>query len=78
MIERRIYLAASCSEDELNRRLGSTIGEIAENLARHGLIKRGWSSAIDAYTERDVEKLRCILRYEFADDMLKALNGELK
>jgi hypothetical protein len=67
----RDYLAAHCSDDEIEARLPDTIGEVAKLMFRLGIIKDvGEKDITKAYTNRDVALLRCRLRYVYADDMI--------
>ena len=68
---RRDNLAISCSEDELARRLPKTQGDIREEMRKRGFNLdpvRNYTY----YSDKDMNRLRCLLRYEYADDMMAA------
>lgn len=65
----RDYFAAHCEQEEIEIRLPSTVGDMAARLKREGIIGP-WTDIIRAYGPADVQKLRSILRYEYADSMI--------
>lgn len=73
----RDYFAASCSHGEIKHRLPSTIGEMRDELIKRKLIPENKKhvDVFKSYTEKDVQKLKAIIRYEYADDMLEARKG---
>lgn len=71
---RRDALATGCTEDELERRLPLTVGEMRAELIRRGIIPvaRKHGDVLRSYTDADTHKLRCLIRYEYADEMIAA------
>ena len=69
----RDYFAAHCAQEEIDMRLPGTVGDMAERLKREGIIGP-WTDIIRAYGPADVQKLRAILRYEYADAMIAERN----
>jgi hypothetical protein len=69
----RDYFAIRCSEDEISQRIPRTVGEVADALVKRGRITKDSRErdVIRSYKESDVIWLRSVVRYEFADDMLK-------
>lgn len=71
-IDRRDFFAATCTERELEERMPKTIGAIRDELIARGIMK---SPPLDKfYEEKDCNKLRCILRFEYADEMIAVSN----
>lgn len=70
----RKELAASCPDSEIEIRLPKTIGDMRDELIERGIIdgRRKNVDVLYSYSQGHVNKLRCLLRYEYADDMIKA------
>lgn len=64
----RHMLAAECSEAEVERRFRQCDG-VVRALEERGLYT-GESDRV-FHTDKEINLLRCVLRYEYADDMLR-------
>jgi len=70
----RDYFAANCPHEEVEDRIPKTCGDLADIFVALGWVsmERRNRSVINCYTERHVQRLRALVRYEYADDMLTA------
>lgn len=69
----RDWFAAHCPHEEVEKRMPTTVGDVADKCVALGWIKPYPNQeAYKAYTTRHRDQLRCWYRYEYADDMLKA------
>lgn len=73
-ITRRDFFATTCLESELKARMPATVGEMRDELIRRKIIPsdRKHGDVMRSYTEKDSQKLKCILRFEYADEMISA------
>ena len=73
-ISRRDYLAIHACDEEIDRIMPSTFGDIADELNRRGIIKynRHTDDVCYAYKDYHVQMLRRLVRYEYADAMIRA------
>lgn len=74
LMTRRDFFAATCPESELKARTPATVGEMRDELIRREIIPsdRKQGDVMRSYRERDSQKLKCILRFEYADEMIAA------
>jgi hypothetical protein len=73
----RDWFAAHCPDSEVDARMPRTIGDLADRF-----VKLGWVSlyarkmdAPTCYTKDHVQRLRALVRYEYADAMIAARRG---
>ena len=71
----RAMLAALCPKDELDEMMPQTVGKLSDELIRRNIIPRRNSDRVQRYTDADRLRLRCLLRYEWADAMLSVSNS---
>lgn len=69
----RKYFAATCSDSEINRRIPETIGGILDELIRRGIVPENRKNVdiTRSYKPEDINKLRCLVRFEYADEMIE-------
>lgn len=69
------YFAAHCPDSEIDSRLPKAMGALRDMLIKHKLIPAGAKDmAIEhSFDSRAVAQLRCILRFEYAVDMKRAM-----
>lgn len=67
----RDYFAAKATSDDIKPFIPCTVGEVASLMRNLGLIRQ-YSNAIDAYTDKDIAKLRAWAKYKYADSMIAA------
>lgn len=77
-VTKREFFAATCPESEINARMPETVGAMRDELIRRGMIppNRKTGDVLRSYTEKDRQKLRCIIRFEYADEMLSLSNDQ--
>lgn len=75
----RDYFAVRCPAEEIKDRMPKTLGELADAYVWHGWIDEQKRKSVRSVTDlRELEdpklhrRLRAIVRYEYADDMLEA------
>lgn len=70
----RDYFAAKCSDDEVAQRIPKTVGGIADRLVALGWItvESREADVTRCFDARRVQRLRALVRYEYADDMIAA------
>lgn len=75
----RDYFAATCPENEVADRMPKTIGGIRDRLIELNRIPNiQVQSVVGSYSDSDVQWLRAMIRYQYADDMLRARMNSLR
>ena len=76
-ISKRDYFAATCPEGEIDSRIPDTFGAMRDELIHRGMIptSRRSGDVLRSYSKKDQQKLRCIIRFEYADDMVSLSNA---
>ena len=69
-LERRDWFAALCPQEEIDARIPDTCGDMRDILVAMGIVPKGTDTL--EYTEENVATFRAIVRYKYADEMIKA------
>jgi len=69
-LERRDWFAALCPQEEIKARIPNTCGGTRDALVALGIVPR--DTDVLGYKEKHVALLRAIVRYQYADEMIKA------
>lgn len=75
--ERRDFFATNCPDSEIEKRTPRTVVGVRDELIRRGIIpiSRKAGDVFESYNDKDMERLRCLVRFEYADDMISSSNS---